>query len=96
VGAFGNDVRRSGWHSNFISTKANRNPRSVDSVSGGFSDTKPQSNSPENIDDVMLMESVNAHLSRPIPMSMERVMALLPVEIEQPGSPGGFEGKESR
>ena len=60
------------------------------------SQTQAAVNSPENIDDVMLMESVNAHLSRPIPMSMERVMALLPVEIEQPGSPGGFEGKESR
>ncbi len=50
----------------------------------------------ENNDDVMLMESVNAHLSRPIPMSMERVMALLPVEVEQPGSTTGVEGKESR
>jgi len=52
------------------------------------------------MDDVLLMESVNAHLSRPIPMPMERVMALLPTEVEQPGSPAGshesFERKETR
>ena len=56
--------------------------------------TEPVVNSP--MDDVLLMESVNAHLSRPIPMPMERVMALLPVEAEQPGSPDGFERKETR
>jgi hypothetical protein len=50
----------------------------------------------DNNDDVLLMESVNAHLSRPIPMPMERVMALLPTEVEQPGSPDGFERKETR
>ena len=66
-------------------------------------------NTPESItesvatspmDDVLLMESVNAHLSRPMPMPMERVMALLPAEVEQSGSPAGsserFEGKETR
>jgi len=47
-------------------------------------------------DDVLLMEAVSAHLSRPIPMPMERVMALLPTEVEQPGSPDGFERKETR
>jgi len=38
-------------------------------------------------EDVLLMEAVNAHLSRPIPMPMERVMALLPSEAEQAPSP---------
>lgn len=47
-------------------------------------------------DDVLLMQSVTMHLSRPIPMPMERVMALLPVEAERPGSPDGFERKETR
>jgi len=60
------------------------------------SQTQAAVDTAENMDDVMLMESVNAHLSRPIPMSMERVMALLPVEVEQTGSTGGVEGKDSR
>ena len=71
-------------------------PTSPSTPSMADSHIPAASDVPENNDDVMLMESVSAHLSRPLPMSMERVMALLPVEIEQPGSPGGFEGKESR
>jgi hypothetical protein len=51
--------------------------------------------------DVLLMEEVNAHLSRPMPMPMERVMALLPSEVEQPRTSGGpvsdgTDGKEIR
>ena len=36
--------------------------------------------------DETLMEEVAAHLSRPLPMSMERVMLLLP-EVDQPNAP---------
>jgi hypothetical protein len=41
---------------------------------------------PEHKSDEMLMEEVAAHLSRPLPMSMERVMVLLP-DVAQGGSP---------
>lgn len=41
---------------------------------------------PELKSDEMLMEEVASHLSRPLPMSMERVMVLLP-EVEQADVP---------
>jgi hypothetical protein len=41
---------------------------------------------PEPKSDEILMEEVAAHLSRPLPMSMERVMVLLP-EVEQGDAP---------
>ena len=42
-------------------------------------------NPPANSDE-LLMQEVAAHLSRPLPMSMERVMVLLP-EVEQGNAP---------
>ncbi len=53
-----------------------------------FHERKQQQASPEPEpkSDRMLMEEVAAHLSRPLPMSMERVMVLLP-EVEQSGVP---------
>jgi hypothetical protein len=47
---------------------------------------------PETHADELLMEEVAAHLSRPLPLSMERVMVLLP-EVEQGN---GFEREEVR
>jgi len=47
-------------------------------------------------DDVRLMEEVNVHLSRPLPMPMERVMALLPDGVEQLGLAQGAEGTEGK
>jgi hypothetical protein len=41
---------------------------------------------PETNADELLMEEVAAHLSRPLPISMERVMVLLP-EVEQGNAP---------
>ena len=41
---------------------------------------------PRTNTDELLMEEVAAHLSRPLPMSMERVMVLLP-EVGQGGAP---------
>jgi len=47
-------------------------------------------------DDVRLMEEVNTHLSRPLPLPMERVMALLPNGVEQLGLAQGAEGTEGK